>query len=179
MRFAWFVMWVLVSACTRSVVPPPTLHDFGLVGEPKNADSTAQITVTAPGWLDDGKIRFRLLYHAASQVRAYNLDKWLAPAPELLQQHLLRGGIGHNRVLDMELLEFEQQFSTPQQAEASLRIRARAFGPDGTLIAGRQFVLKKACPSADAKGAVTALVALTNLAASQINLWLTSLHYAP
>lgn len=175
MNYGLLITMLLVSACSKNVAPPAR-HDLGVAAAPKNLASAAQIVVTAPDWMNGQHIHYRLLYSSASQVRSYNLDRWLAPPPELLRQRFLSDGINHNVPLEIELLEFEQQFSSTLLAQASLRLVVRAYSPvEHRLIAGRHFSLKKACPSADAKGGVAALADLVKAASSQIGIWLASL----
>ncbi len=175
MKYGLCISLLFVSACSKTVAPP-ALHDLGLTGKPGDTANVAVISVTAPGWLNDYLIRYRLAYQSASQVRAYNLDRWLAPPPELLRQRLLVDGVNHNFALEIELLEFEQFFNSPNHAVASLRLLIRVYGAgDQKLIASRQFALKKTCLSPDAKGAVAALADLVKQASSQIDHWLVAL----
>jgi len=179
MKHGLLISLLLVSACSKTVVPP-ALHDLGSARQTTAAANVAQLSVTAPVWLNDHLIHYRLLHQSASEVRAYNLDRWLAPPPELLRQRLLVDGVNPGFPLEIELLEFEQLFHAPNQAEASLRLLVRVYGAGGhRLIAGRQFALSKTCPSPDAKGAVVALSGLVKQASGQLHDWLHTLTEAP
>jgi len=175
MKYALLIGFLLLSACGITAAPP-ALHDFGLTAQATGPGNVAQISVTAPDWLGGQLIRYRLLYQSASEVRAYNLDRWLAPPSELLRQRLLVDGINPGFSLEIELLEFEQLFYSPSHAEARLRLLVHAYRAGGhKLIASRQFALKKTCPSPDAKGAVAALADLVKQASGQIDTWLVAL----
>jgi len=172
----WSIVLLLaLTACGHNSAPP-AMHDLGLSGAPRDTAGVAQIAVTAPEWLTDNHIHYRLLHNEPTRVLAYSLDRWLAPPPELLQQRLLADGVAHKHSLEIELLEFEQQFVSPQQAQVSLRLVVRAYSKDEhKLIAGRQFDLQKASSSPDAKGAVTALADLVKQLSGQLGVWLAGL----
>lgn len=175
MRNGLIILLLALAACSQKQVPP-AMHDLGLSGAPHETVGVAQITVTAPEWLADYHIHYRLLYNASTQVRAYSLDRWLAPPPELLQQRLLVDGVARSYPLEIELLEFEQQFFSPRQAQVSLRLVARVYSKgEHKLIAARQFALQKASLSPDAKGAVTALADLVKQVSGQLGVWLAGL----
>jgi len=169
-----FALTLLITACSQNIAPP-ALHDLGLPGMAVNNHTVTSINVTAPEWLRDYRIHYRLLYNNPTQVRFYTLDRWLAPLPELFQQRLLTGGIAYQNPLDIELLEFEQQFTIPEQARVVMRFNVLAYSANRRqLIAGKQFILQQTAPSADAQGAVTAFADLTRQAVDNINGWLAT-----
>ena len=101
-----------VSAC--SIGPNrglPVSHDLGPM-----AISTAQdtaVTLDAPVWLWDERIRYRLLYEDATVIRHYNLDRWEAPLPVLLERRLTLNG-NQPFMVQINLTQFEQQFETSE-----------------------------------------------------------------
>jgi len=175
MKTLLLVFSVLVIACSQTI-HPTNLHDLGL------ADSNTQLTastisVTAPEWLRDNRIHYRLLYQNPTQVRYYNLDKWLAPPPALLQQRLTAAGINTPYPIAIELLEFEQQFTSPSTARAVMRFNAHAYDNNQIqVLANKQFALQLNTTSANADGAVTAFAELSKQAVQQINNWLDKLN---
>ncbi|MGZ8200191.1 MAG: ABC-type transport auxiliary lipoprotein family protein, partial [Methylosarcina sp.] len=58
----------------------PAVHDFGAShAEPYNKLVTRpDISVEAPKWLQDNRIRYRLLYAEPTRVRFYTMDRWIA-----------------------------------------------------------------------------------------------------
>ena len=175
MKTLLFAFSVLLSACSQTI-NPTNLHDLGL------ADSNAQLTasnisVSAPEWLRDNRIHYRLLYQNRTQIRYYNLDKWLAPPPALLQQRLTASGINYPYPVTIELLEFEQQFTSPSTARVVMRFNAHAYdNTQSQLLTSKQFALQLNTTSANADGAVTAFAELSKQAVQQLNSWLDKLN---
>ena len=175
MKTLLLVFSVLLSACSQTI-SPTNLHDLGLADS--NAQLTAStITVTAPEWLRDNRIHYRLLYQNPTQVRYYNLDKWLAPPPALLQQRLTAAGINTPYPVTIEILEFEQQVTSPNTARAVMRFNAHAYDNNQSqVLANKQFALQLNTTSANADGAVTAFAELSKQAVQQLNSWLEKLN---
>src|ERR1700733_5978645 len=126
-----------VSGC--SVLPAqssqPQTHDFGPLPAP-NDGTTGRVQVgriSAPSWIDDGAIHYRLIYSDPTSLRSYADHRWAAAPSDLLGLRLqtLLGGPSNSgrpaqpaRILTIELMEFEQDFSSAQQA--SVRLTAKA-----------------------------------------------------
>ncbi len=87
-----FAMALCLSACTPFPQRdrPASLHDFGFRwNHNKQGDAPwSKVVVEAPEWLQDERIRYRLLYNEPTRVRFYTRDRWLAPPPSLLTQRL-------------------------------------------------------------------------------------------
>jgi len=162
--------------------PQPALHDFGVsAGVPAgNPVDPAPVTVAAPKWLWDNRIRYRLLYAAPTQVRFYTLDRWIASPPELLEQQFAVDGSLQQYPLHIRLLDFEQQFDAPNQARALLRFYVEAYESDTKkVIAAEEIRLEKVTQTADAAGAVSAFSELTRQAGDKIRDWLSHLPAKP
>ncbi len=170
------------GGCSLAPRQQPALHDFGAsvsVPRGKQADS-ALVTVNAPKWLMDTRIRYRLLYAAPTQVRFYTLDRWLAPPPELFEQQLTASSKMLNYALHIRLLDFEQQFDSPDKARALLRFYVEAYASDNKiLLAAQEISLEKVTQTADAAGAVSAFSDLTQQAGDKIQDWLSILPNKP
>ena len=169
---------VLINSACSQQINSPALHDLGLVGLPIQTSNlpVATITVTAPEWLRDYRIHYRLLYNQPTQVRFYTLDRWLAPLPELFQERLQAGGLSFYFPLNIELLEFEQQFTSSQQASVVMHFNVQVYSNDhNQRINSKQFVLRQNSQSADAKGAVTAFANLSEQAILDLSTWLKSI----
>ncbi|HLF95635.1 MAG TPA: hypothetical protein VI457_00685 [Methylococcaceae bacterium] len=171
---------LLGGACSlgRPEVSPPVAHDFGPEPATLQGDAVtwSVASVDAPAWLQDDRIRYRLLYADPSQVRFYSRDLWAAPPPHLLSQRLDVAGGGGNFRLRVDVQVFEQVFDAPDRARALLNLNVTAYRPGAALpVAERRFRFDEATPGADAPGAVTAFTRLTDQAIEEIRAWLSAL----
>ena len=171
-----FLTVVFNTGCSVSK-KHPAIHDFGLpvpVSTIKNNEPT--ITVDAPTWLWDNRLRYRLLYAAPTQVGFYALDLWIASPPELFEQLLIASGKTQNHPLIIRLTDFEQQFDAPDKAKVVLRFVVEAYANnDKKKIGPQAFYLEQPTPTPDAEGAVNGFAALTRQAANKIQVWLAGL----
>ena len=166
---------LLMTAC--SLTPKqPALHDFGYPASIPTAKSLPAISVDAPTWLWDNRIRYRQLYASRTRVGFYALDLWLAPPPELFEQSLMAAGKTDNYSLSIRLQDFEQQFDAPDKSKVVLRFSATAYSGDPKKTIGTQeFYLERPAATPDAAGAVGGFSALTRQAADRIQVWLAGL----
>lgn len=183
-RFLLALGAILLSGCMLggcSVLPAQAAqvqaHDFGPLPAPGAAAAgLVRIdSVSAPAWIDDGAIHYRLLYSDPTSLRSYADHRWVAAPSEMfrlrLQSLLGSAARGPARLVSVELMEFEQDFSSAKQASvqltAKLTLRKAA---DGQLLGEKQLVLS--IPSTpDVQGAVTDLSKLAEQAAEQIAAW--------
>lgn len=159
------------SGCSN---PPKrtALHDFGLIAPQQQATTKPSISVDAPTWLWDNRIRYRLLYAAPTQVRFYGLDLWIASPPELFEQYLRHNGNTVPYSLVIQLLDFEQQFDSPNQARVILRFSVDAYSEDRQQKLGTQlFSLEMPTKTPDAAGAIVGFTTLVEQAAVKIQRW--------
>ncbi len=167
---------LMLNGC--SILPqaqPVAVHDFGYPAlSPESYPLTqSKVTVEAPMWLSDTRIRYRLLYAEPTQVRFYSLDQWLAPPHELLQPLFETHGKQWPAPITIQLQAFEQQFEAPGRAKATIRFHAISDrNGNKNNPRTKDFLLQKPCPSADAKGAVAAFSLLTKEAADEVQTWL-------
>lgn len=146
--------------------------------------------VDAPAALDTPAVAYRLAYSDAQQLRPYALARWSMAPNQLLRQRL-RETLGQRRaVLDpaqgvlgptgtltlrLELQEFSQVFTTPQESAGVVRVRATLSQPGATgerLVAQTNFVMRRASASADAAGGVRALTQATDALVQDVEVWL-------
>ena len=174
--FLVFLTVVFNTGCSVSK-KHPAVHDFGLpvpVLNGKNIEPA--ITVDAPTWLWDNRLRYRLLYAAPTQVGFYALDLWIASPPELFEQLLIASGKTQNHPLIIRLTDFEQQFDAPDKARVVLSFVVEAYVNDDKKKIGTQvFYLEQPTPTPDAAGAVNGFAELTRQAANKIQVWLAGL----
>ena len=134
------------------------------------------VTVGAPTWLWDNRIRYRLLYVAPTLVRFYGLDMWIASPPELFEQMLVSHLKTLNYSLNIQLLEFEQQFDASDRARVVLGFSVDVYSGDNKQkIATQEFRLEQATKTPDAAGAVSGFTDLAKQAAGRIQNWLGGL----
>lgn len=156
-----------LSACSLTPRQPPALHDFG----PPSAAPIGgiQITVTAPPWLQDTRLRYRLLYQDPTRVRFYAHHRWIAPPPLLLAHSFATPSSPFYR-LRVYLLDFEQVFDTPSCSRIVLRFWAEAI--QGDLVAARLFSFDQVTPSASVQGALATYAKVVAEAAERLRTWL-------
>ena len=167
----------MATACTIGSKPAmPVSHDLGPIGMP-GAD-TIPITLSAPVWLWNERLRYRLLYKDATAIHYYNLNHWEAPLPALLERRLKVTGQQQALKLQIQLTQFEQQFETINNAHVVMSFTVSAFsGDSNSLLAKRSFTLSQPTVSADAEGAIAGFVVLTEQANKEISVWLESLSF--
>lgn len=170
---------VSISACSISSKSGlPISHDLGSITE-QTADSVT-ITLDAPIWLWDDRIRYRLLYNDATVIRYYNRDRWEAPLPALLERRLSIAGLRQPIHLQLQLTQFEQQFKTVDSAHVEMTLKANAYANNGIRLLGkRTFNLSQKNVSPDAAGAITGFIALIEQAQTEIQTWLETMSDEP
>jgi cholesterol transport system auxiliary component len=176
---------ILALTCVScSVLPerpaPPSVHDFGLPAADSRAATRAwtDATVTAPDWLRDPKLRYRLLYRQPTRIQFYALDRWVAPPPDLLAQVLSAAAGPAGCPVRIDLQTFEQVFPQPGQARVIVELQARAVAPDAVSdrpLAEQRFALSRPCPTPDAAGAVAAFSLTIDDAVKRLDAWLRTL----
>lgn len=166
------IAWLLfVGAGCSTAGKTPALHDFGL--PLSTATQKTSVSINAPTWLWDNRIRYRLLYSEPTEVRFYGLDRWIASPPELLEQLFSSAG---NRLLVIRLQNFEQQFDAPDRARVVLSFSAEAYSADGQRKLGsKEFSLQQFTKTADAAGAISGFTDLSHQAVGKVQDWLNGL----
>ena len=175
----------ITAACSLwpAQPPAPQLHDFGpLPVLLKNQASAAltMVSATAPAWLAHDAIHYRLLYDDRTALRSYADHRWAAPPADLLgarlEDMLALGSVDDSGshsgyALSIELLEFEQDFTSVHDAQVHLELQVSLRRPgDGRVIAQRRFVMTQAT-SADVQGAISGLAQLADQASTAIAQW--------
>ena len=180
MRLLVITLSVSISACSISSKSGlPISHDLGSNTE-QTADSVT-ITLDAPVWLWDDRIRYRLLYDDdATVIRYYNRDRWVAPLPALLEHRLSVAGLRQPIHLQLQLTQFEQQFEAVDNADVVMTLKANAYANNGIRLLGkRTFNLSQKNVSPDAAGAITGFITLIEQAQTEIQTWLETMSDEP
>jgi len=183
------------SGCSlmTSKEAPKADFDFGPVAATHVAypATSAQVDivvheVTAPAWMDQSSMYYRLAYRNAANPMPYAQSQWVMSPAALLTERL-RSSLNVSRTgeiqrvasedpaiytLRSELFEFEQVFDQPDRSRGVLRLRATLEG--GGVWTQRTFAIEKPAPTADAAGGVTALTQCADELAASINEWVAA-----
>ena len=167
-------------------------YDFGLPRTGREAQPRLQqdlivAAVTAPAWMDNSGIYYRLAYQDAARPQAYALSRWVMPPAALLGQRLRASIARANRAgvftgadgvraaytLRLELEEFSQVFDAPGKSRALLRLRASLIR-QRSVVAQQSFELEQAAATPNAEGGVRALIAASDAAGEKLVDWLAA-----
>ena len=172
-----FVLILSINSCSLLTSTPSAVHDLGYPYSNAPSETTdlpqhSPVTVEAPKWLSDNRIRYRLLYATPTQVRFYSLDRWIAPPSELFEQLLNNTDKLWLAPVNIKLQVFEQQFDAADKAKVVMQFTATTLPDDNKQLANkREFILQLPCPTPDAKGAVTGFNVLTKQAVDKVQAW--------
>ncbi|MBE0619049.1 MAG: membrane integrity-associated transporter subunit PqiC [Burkholderiales bacterium] len=167
-------------------------YDFGLPPAGKEANPRLQQDliipgVTAPAWMDNSGIYYRLAYQDAARPQAYALSHWVMSPAALLGQRLRANiarastagvfvpadGVRADYTLRLELEEFSQVFEAADRSRAVLRLRASLIRQHG-IVAQQVFNVEHAAATPNAEGGVRALIAASDAAADKLIDWLAA-----
>ena len=167
-------------------------YDFGLPRSDKEANPRLQqdlvvAEVTAPAWMDNSSIFYRLAYQDATRPQAYALSHWVMSPAALLGQRLRASiaraskagvfapadGVRAGYTLRLELEEFSQVFDAADRSRALLRLRATLIGRRN-IVAQQGFNLEYAAATPNAEGGVRALIAASDAAGEKLIDWLAA-----
>jgi cholesterol transport system auxiliary component len=155
------------SATAGAALPPVSLADL-----------------EAPAWLATQAMHYRLGYANAQQLQRYASSRWTMAPPALLAQRLksriaqaggvvlsAQDGAAQVPVLRLDLDDFTQVFTTPDQSHAQIALRASLFN-GRALVAQKNFAHTMPAPSADAEGGAAAMAAASDAVIADIIAWL-------
>ncbi|PAT30899.1 hypothetical protein CLI92_06545 [Vandammella animalimorsus] len=146
-------------------------------------------------------VLYRYAYADAQQLRAYQQARWSQPVPQLLSQQLrqqlelhrpvLEDGFSPARLrqeqqaplaLQVDVLQFEQVFTSETQSHAQVRLRATLWAPQpqgDRLLGQRTFEYQRPAPTPDAAGGAWALAQAAQAAVAAIDSWLSQMPQTP
>jgi len=167
-------------------------YDFGLAATDKEANPRLQLdlvvaAVSAPAWMDNANIYYRLAYQDAARPQPYAQSRWVMPPAALLGQRLRAGiaraskaavftpadGVRVDYTLRLELDEFSQIFDAADKSRAVLRLRASLIR-NRSIVAQHSFSTEQAAATPNAEGGVRALIAASDAAGSSLIDWLAA-----
>ncbi|MFZ6770921.1 ABC-type transport auxiliary lipoprotein family protein [Undibacterium sp. Di26W] len=186
-------LFAILSACSSTPVAQRQQYDFG----PWLAETPAtplpgrlQFSLTeiaVPAALESNAMLYRLQYDNVQQLKAYSQHRWSMPPAQLLAQRLKTRMANQGSdvmlsteaaspfpVLRIELEEFSQIFSSPNQSHAQISLRA-------SLVKGRQLLAQKSfqqkvnAASADAPGGAKAMQEAADASIDALQTWIKSL----
>jgi cholesterol transport system auxiliary component len=165
-------------------------YDFGLPRADKDANPRLQhdllvAEVSAPAWMDNSGIYYRLAYQDVTRPQAYAQSRWVMPPAALLGQRLRASiarankaavfapadGVRAEFTLRLELEEFSQVFDAADKSRAVVRLRASLIRNRG-IVAQQGFSIEHAAGTPNAEGGVRALIAASDEAGSSLVDWL-------
>jgi cholesterol transport system auxiliary component len=167
-------------------------YDFGLPRSDKETGPRLQYdlvvaAVTAPAWMDNSGIYYRLSYQDATRPQAYAQSRWVMAPAALLSQRLRASmarastagvfaptdGARADYTLRLELEEFSQVFDAADKSRAMVRLRAILIRNRG-LVAQQSFAVERAAATPNAEGGVRALIAASDEAGNGVIDWLAA-----
>ena len=191
-RIGILLCLLALGACS---VAPQTremaAYDFGPAAPVKaEAQIGVNLTVaevTAPAWMENANLHYRLAYNDAARPLPYANSRWVMAPAALLTQRLRAAlrqsskaavlspsdGVRTDYVLRLDLEEFSQVFDSAEKSRGVLRLQARLLR--GNEVAAQQsFNIEQPAPSANAEGGVRALTAATDESARQLSQWVAT-----
>lgn len=176
-----------LAACRILPEPaaPPGVHDFG-PNQPRSMTSRRRLPpglvlepVGGPASVRSNAVRYRFLFQEPTRLRSYASVQWAAPPPALLEerteQALLPSLAGDAEApplrLKLRLEVFEQQFSSPVNAEAVIQVRAAL---EGSTFATTVIIVRRPT-TPDVQGAVSGLAAVADQSVGRLLAWLAGL----
>ncbi|GHU11616.1 lipoprotein [Betaproteobacteria bacterium] len=175
LRYMGFPAVFLLTACAPLLNPPsatPERFDLGL-GNVETATPARPISfeLRAAPALDTTAMRYRLNYADPTKVMEYSRARWAGTASEILEQylksHLQQANPRHPNTkhcrFDLELLRFEQVFTSVKESHATLIVRSRLQSPGQGVLDESNLELTAPAATPDASGGVRALALAADL----------------
>lgn len=198
--FATILVLVLTGcSLTPQSNTPIVIYDLGLL--PANTESvitkqspikTPSILIakiSSPVWLDNQTIHYRLAYHNPAQLYSYANSRWTAAPAALLTQQIKNylkantaykianpiDGVQTEYVLHASLEDFSQIFDATDKSHAIIHLNVNLIERrTRSLRAQRKFIIQRSAPTANAAGAVDALITASHQLNDEIIDWLTN-----
>jgi cholesterol transport system auxiliary component len=188
---------LLLTGCTVIPRPDPSTATYNFTVLTPSAEQSEQQHIkngkkilipqaTAPLWLDNPAIHYRLAYHNAAQSYTYANSRWSSPPAFLLTQQIkqkIAAGTHHLVIKDssvatadyelhIEIEEFSQIFDTLTNSYVAIRFRASLVNNTHRLVGQKIFNTTHATATADAAGAVSSFTVASNQLINELIEWL-------
>ncbi|MDH5552736.1 MAG: ABC-type transport auxiliary lipoprotein family protein [Nitrosomonas sp.] len=192
---------VILTGCTLTPpsIPPVAIYDLGLIAthtEPvvakKSSNQTTRLLfkeITSPIWLNSQEIHYRLAYYDPAQLYSYANSRWAAAPAALLTRQISNhiqshtefevvrsaDGVQAEYFLHATLEDFSQIYESADTSHAYLHLNVSLIERrTRTLQTQRHFIIQKTAPTANAAGAVYALIEASNELKNEITDWVTN-----
>ena len=185
-----------LSACALSPSREiaTTAYDFGPAQSFAHAAATPTLSarivvdgVTAPAWMDNSGMYYRLAFQNAASPQRYAESRWVMSPAALLAARLkscvaqasegmvvvANNNARDERNLKIELDEFDQIFDRPDQSRVVIALRATLRTSDGSQTE-RVFVTEQRASTPDAAGGARALTQASDELIQRIIDWVAS-----
>jgi cholesterol transport system auxiliary component len=194
LRTSSLFLLALLAACSGAPQTRDGLasYDFGLAATEREANPRLQhdlvvAAVSAPAWMDNASIHYRLAYQDAARPQPYAQSRWVMPPAALLGQRLRSAiaraskaavftptdGVRADYTLRLELDEFSQVFDAVDKSRAVVRLRASLIRNRG-IVVQQDFGIELAAATPNAEGGVRALIAASDEAGNRLIDWLAA-----
>jgi len=194
LRAALLLSLALLAGCAIGPRTPDGManYDFGpprpdKESNPRLLQDLVVAEVTAPAWMDNTGIYYRLAYRDPTRPQAYALSHWVMSPAALLGQRMRAGiaraskagvftpadGVRTGYTLRLELEEFSQVFDAADRSRAVLRLRASLIRQRG-IVAQQAFNFEHDAATPNAEGGVRALIAASDDASDKLVDWLAA-----
>jgi len=152
--------------------PPARTFDLGVDAPAQRLPVVRVAAVRSVAPFDGVEMHYRLAWRNASELAAFAHSRWAAPPAELMRKQLLRTmGEGIAKCsLEIELQEFTQLFSAPNESEARIEFRAALAGPK-MRVAARGWSVSEANAGADAASGAGAFARAADRALTELAGW--------
>jgi len=192
---------VILTGCTLTPpsTPPVAIYDLGLIAthtervvskKPSNKTSSVLFKeITSPIWLNNQAIHYRLAYYDPAQLYSYANSRWAASPAALLTRQISThiqsntefevvssvDGIQAEYTLHATLEDFSQIYDTTDTSHANIHLHVTLIERrTRSLHSQRHFIIQKTTPTANAAGAVYALIEANNQLNREITDWITN-----
>jgi cholesterol transport system auxiliary component len=182
-----------LSACSLSPSRQiaTTAYDFGPVQAFQHTATSRGLSgrivvdaVTAPAWMDNSGMYYRLAYRNAASPQPYAESRWVMSPAALLAARLksraaqasegmvvrTNNSPGDVYNLTIELDEFDQIFDRPDRSHVVVALRASLHGSDGSRIE-RAFATEQLASTPDAAGGARALTQASDALIQRVIDW--------
>lgn len=185
---------LLLSACASG--PSSTEARYRLDPVTDNAKlpimpAALEIKVTAPAWLDEDHFFYSLQYNDPSRIRRYTQSFWLSRPATLVEERLRLSWLATQKQatvrpalpglrLDIQLLDFSQQFSSPLASNARISALVRLMDVQQKIVRAEQlFTLTHPATGVSAAAGAHALSAASDQLTASVFEWVQKQAPAP
>lgn len=161
-----------LSGCGSTTLVEPRTFDLGLNAPSVQLPPVRVGLVRAVAPFDGTDMHYRLAFRNLAEIGSYANSRWAAAPPEMMRKQILRGAAEKTGrcVMDVEIQEFTQVFSSKEASEARIELRATLSHVGGITSRGLTITEPNAGPEA-ATGAA-ALARAADRAVGELGTWI-------